>query len=202
MIKKYLVLFLLVVIFSQIGNFFDISQSPKQVDVIVSLGGDNGLRIKKTLELYDKNMSKTKKIILTGVDNFDKSMKIYELDWRADYLLKKGVKKENIVFNALAKNTLDEIFFIKSYLLKHKLHSVMFVTDPPHSRRINYFASGIAHYKDANLSYIVVATNNDWWDAKHYYLNPEAFIFVLNESIKLTYYFLLNLLGNINEAKN
>ena len=192
----------LVAVILSIGRYFDVSQPPKQADIIVSLGGDNGLRIKKTLELYDANMSRSHKLILTGADDFDASMKIYELDWRADYLSKKGVKKGNIIFNTTAQNTLEEIFFIKKYLLAHHLHSVIFITDPPHSRRISYFASDIAHYEDANLSYIVVATNNDWWNREHYYTNPEAIIFVVNESIKLTYYFIQNLLGNLHVPKN
>ena len=198
------VIFLIILIgiflsFMNAGKFFDISQKPKAVDIMVSLGGDNGLRIKKTLELYKNNLSKSGKIILTGVDDFDPAMKLYELDWRASYLMKKGIKKENIVFNAKAKNTLEEIFFIKHYMLKHNLHSVMFVTDAPHSRRIGYFASSIAHYADSNLSYIVVATKNNWWDRDSYYTNPDAIIFVLNEAIKLSYYSLLNSIGKLHE---
>ena len=75
-----------------LGKFFDVSQEPKQVDIIVSLGGDNGNRIKKTLSIYENNMSRSKKIIITGVDNFDPTMKIYELEWRASYLEKKRYK--------------------------------------------------------------------------------------------------------------
>jgi len=190
----------IIIFLVNIGRFFDVSLPPKPSDIIVSLGGDNGLRIKKTLELYENNMSKNQKIILTGVDNFDSSMKIYELDWRANYLSKKGVDKNNIIFNTKAQNTLQEVFFIKKYMLEHHLHSVIFVTDPPHSRRIDYFVSSIASYADANLSYIVVATQNSWWDRERYYTNPEAIIFVVNESIKLTYYYLQNLLGNLYET--
>jgi len=201
--KRYwIVLFVAVAsigLFLNLGNFFDVSQEPKQSDIIVSLGGDNGSRIKKTLELYDNNMSKSGKIILTGVDGFDHGMKLYELDWRADYLAKKGVSHQNIVFNTKAKNTMEEIQFIKRYMLANHLHSVMFVTDPPHSRRIRFFASEVAKYKDANISYRVVATNDAWWDRDHYYRNPDAVIFVLNESIKLSYYYLLNLFGKLHE---
>ena len=74
----------------------------------------------------------------------------------------------------------------------------MFISDSPHSRRISFFASNVANYEDANLSYIVVATDNDWWDRDRYYANPEAVIFVVNESIKLTYYYIQNLLGNLH----
>lgn len=184
--------------FINLGSFFDVSQEPKRADVIVSLGGDNGLRMQKTLSLYENNMSNSGKIILTGVDDFDPKMKIYELDWRAYYLAKKGIDIENIVFNAKAKNTLEEIFFIKSYMQKNGLHSVMFITDAPHSRRISFFASQVAHYEDANIRYAVIATQNDWWARDTYYNNPDAVIFVVNETIKLTYYYIQNLLGNLD----
>lgn len=205
MIKKIFIFTLIIVliIFSlgNLGKFFDISEEPKPVDIIVSLGGDNGSRIKKTLSLYKDNISNSRKIILTGMDRFDKIMKVYELDWRVNYLVQKGVDKENIVFNTEAQNTLEEILFIKKYMLAHNLHSAMFISDPPHSKRIDFFVSSVANYNDVNLSYLIVATKNDWWDKERYYTNPEAIIFVVNETIKLTYYFLQNLLGKLHDEK-
>ncbi len=125
-------------------------------------------------------------------------MKIYELDWRASYLEKKGLKKDNIVFNSDTENTLEEIFFIKQYMIKNNMHSVMFITDAPHSRRISFFASNVLNYEDSDLSYVIVATENDWWNKDKYYVNPEAIIFVVNESIKFTYYYIQNVLGKLD----
>lgn len=182
---------------SRLGYFLDVSSEEKSVDVIVSLGGDNGTRIHKVLSLYKKNLSKSGKIILTGVDDFDPKMKIYELDWRASYLEKKGIKKDNIVFNSEVENTLEEVFFLKKYMIEHDMHSVMFVTDAPHSRRVQFFASNVANYENSNINYIIVATQNDWWEKDKYYSNPEAVISVVNECIKLTYYYIQNILGNL-----
>jgi len=95
-LRLLIVLFFIITIgqiIGSLGNFFDVSGNEISSDIIVSLGGDNGTRIKKTLNLYDKNMSRSNKVILTGVDDFDPTMKIYELDWRANYLEKKGIKK-------------------------------------------------------------------------------------------------------------
>ncbi|HEO98247.1 MAG TPA: YdcF family protein [Epsilonproteobacteria bacterium] len=202
MSKKVIVLlvaFIAIVLgIKNLGNFFDVTTEPKYADVIVSLGGDNGNRIKKTLELFDHNYSSSQKIILTGADDFDPSMKIHELDWRASYLAKKGVDIENIVFNAKAINTLEEIFYIKNYMLENKLHSVMLITDAPHSRRISFFASKVAHYEDANISYMIVSSENDWWDRDNFYSNPEAVVFVVNECIKLIYYYIQSQLGSLH----
>jgi len=201
-LRLLIVLFFIITIgqiIGSLGNFFDVSGNEISSDIIVSLGGDNGTRIKKTLNLYDKNMSRSNKVILTGVDDFDPTMKIYELDWRANYLEKKGIKKDNIIFNSEAENTVEEIFFIKKYMIDNNLHSVMFISDGPHSRRISFFASDVVNYEDANLSYIVVAAENDWWNRDRYYTNPEAVIFVVNECIKLTYYYIQNILGNLHD---
>lgn len=204
MIKKiFFTMVLLIFIgfaLGSLGKIFDVSVDvdAKPVDIIVSLGGDNGTRIKKTLLMYENNMSKSDKIIITGVDNFDLTMKIYELEWRASYLEKKGIKIDNIIFNSQADNTIEEIYFIKEYMKNNNLHSVMFISDGPHSKRISFFASDVANYEDANINYTVVATENDWWNKNRYYTNPKAIIFVINESIKLTYYYIQYILGNLD----
>lgn len=182
-----------------LGLIFDITTEPQSADIIVSLGGDNGNRIKKTLELYENNISTSHKIIVTGVDNFDPTMKADELDWRASYLIKKGVKSHNIVFNSDAKNTFEEMKFIKNYMIEHNMTHVMVVTDPPHSRRIAFFSNTVLKYPASNLHLQIIGSENDWWNAESYYTNAEAIIFVINESIKYTYYYLQYLLGTLHE---
>ena len=46
-----------------LGKFLDISEEPKKSDIIVSLGGGDLDRIKKTKDLYNKDFS-TKKILI------------------------------------------------------------------------------------------------------------------------------------------
>jgi len=196
---SYLFLFFVIIFILNLGNFLDITTTPKKSDIIVSLGGDNGNRIKKTLELYEHNLSKSGKLILTGVDGFDSSMKLYELDWRISYLIKKGIKKDNIVINDKASNTLEEIRDIKSYLIQKKYHNVMFISDPPHSRRLSFFINNVFKYNDSDITYQIVASKATWWDRDSYYTNPEAIIFAINETIKLTYYYINYKLGKYDE---
>ena len=201
--KKVLIAFLIILFvgigIKNLGLFFDVTTKPKSSDIIVSLGGDNGTRIKKTLELYDNNLSISNKIIITGVDNFDSKMKLYELDWRADYLIKKGVQEKNIIFNSEARNSFEEMKFIKQYLIEHNIIKVLIITDPPHSRRISFFANTVLRYSDAHIELQIVGSENNWWNAKTYYTNPEAIIFVINESIKYSYYYIQYLLGKLHE---
>lgn len=195
-----LFLFLFIIIFFNVGKFLDIStETIQKSNLLVSLGGDNGNRIKKTLELYNEGFSTSGKLIITGIDNFDSNMKINELDWRADYLIKKGLKKENIIFNTQAKNTLEEILFIRNYMKKHQYKDLIIVSDSPHSRRIDFFANTIYKYKENGINLSIVASNNNWWNKEYYYSNPEAIIFSINEIIKLTYYYINYKLGQYDE---
>jgi uncharacterized SAM-binding protein YcdF (DUF218 family) len=199
---KYIILsflLLFIILFLNAGKFYDVSTNPTKSDILVSLGGDNGNRIKKTLELYENNLSISNKIIITGVDNFDSKMKLYELDWRASYLMKNGIKENDIILNSQAQNTFEEMKFIKQYLIAHNMKKVLLITDPPHSRRILFFANTVLKYSDAHIELQIVGSENDWWNAKTYYTNPEAIIFVINESIKYSYYYIQYLLGNLHE---
>jgi uncharacterized SAM-binding protein YcdF (DUF218 family) len=182
-----------------LGYFLDVTVEAKPADIIVSLGGDNGNRIKKTLVLYENNLSASQKIIITGVDDFDPTMKKHELDWRAGYLIKKGVIPANIIFNSEARNTFEEMKFIKQYLIDHNMTKALVVTDPPHSRRITFFANTVLKYPKSHLELQIVGSENNWWNVKTYYTNPEATIFVINESVKYSYYYIQYLLGNLHE---
>jgi uncharacterized SAM-binding protein YcdF (DUF218 family) len=182
-----------------LGYFFDVTVEAKPADIIVSLGGDNGNRIKKTLVLYENNLSASQKIIITGVDDFDPTMKKHELDWRADYLIKKGIQEKNIIFNSEAKTTFKEMQYIKKYLLDHNMSSVIIVTNAPHSRRISFILETILHYNKSGITYSIVGSDDPWWDEDTYYDDPTATAFVLNESLKISYYYLQYLLGNFHE---
>ena len=200
--KKILLIFIFIIfiLLSKLGYFLDLTkENTSEANILVSLGGDNGNRIKKTLELYENNYSSSKKIIITCIDNFDSKMKIYELEWRASYLIKKGLKIENIIFNTNAQNTLEEILFIRDYMKKNEYNNLIIVSDPPHSRRINFFANTIYKYQENGINLSIVASNNNWWKKESYYSNPEAIIFSLNEIIKLTYYYINYKLGKYDE---
>jgi uncharacterized SAM-binding protein YcdF (DUF218 family) len=193
-IRSVLIFIVCLLLILNLGLFFDKTTNPVSSDIIVSLGGDNSEgRIKKAVKLYENNFSLSNKIILTGVTRIDK---------RITYLISKKIKKENIIFNYTAKNTFEEITFIKKYLLKHHMKTVLVVSDPPHSRRILFFANTMLKYPDSNLSIRVIASKNNWWNAKTYYTNYKAIRFVSHESIKLIYYYVQYLLRPLHNLCN
>ncbi|WP_456383357.1 YdcF family protein [Hydrogenimonas sp.] len=180
--KKFLVIVIfvcgvLIYSFLNLGKFLDISESPQKVDIIASLGGYRLKdRIKKAYNLYEKGYSKSKKIIINS--DFD----IYAFS----YLKEKGVKEENIIFMKNASNTMNEIYFIKNYMLKNKMHSVIIVSDPPHLRRIKLMAH-LANFKKLHLRCIVIGSEAQWWNRNHYYRHGFALSNAISELVKLVF---------------
>ena len=181
-VYSLVILSLLFIIFINLGKFFDVSQIPQKSDVIVCLGGGSGERIQKSLEYYLQGYSRSQKIILTG------SKKVYigqKLCNKIHYLIEHGVLRENIIFLEATSNTMKEVWALQKYLRQHHLKSVMFISDPPHSRRIMFLADKIAGYQHDGLTACVVSSKPQWWNAKHYYNNKQALIYVAAEMLKL-----------------
>ncbi len=162
------------------GRFFDVTQRAHQADVIVALGGGDRERIDKAAELYKSGYAT--KIIVTG------NSKMWVGDAYVNkmrYLSDKGVQADNIIFLSQTSNTMKEVLRVKEYLLAQHLHRVLFVSDPPHARRIMTLAQSLARYQDDGLSCSVVSSGVLWWDRKSFYHNRKAIRFVLSEAIKL-----------------
>jgi len=107
-----------------------------------------------------------------------------------------NISRKDMLFNGSARDTLEEVCFVRKYLMEHHLHSAMFISDPPHSRRIDFFASRIFRYNDQNLSYIVASANDKWWNKNKYFKSLYAIKFSLEEFTKLCYYFFQTEISN------
>ncbi len=180
------------IVFINLGKFFDVTKKPQNVDVIVCLGGGSGERLRKSAELYNRGYSKTGIIILTGGETIGFGKHQYN---KTDYLIGQGVPAEAIVYLNNTSNTMKEVLALRTYLQQHRLHSVMFVSDPPHSRRIRMLADTIAEYADYGLHAYEVSSDPAWWHANRYYENKKALGYVVAEVLKLpTNYIAYNIL--------
>ncbi len=174
-----------------LGELLDITEAPKKTDVIVYLGGSGSERMEKALELYKLGYSKTGKMIFTGSSSLYINKKKKIGMYKKVYFTEHGISEQNLVHAPKTRNTMEEVLFVKNYMLRHNLKSVIFVSDPPHSRRIIFLAQSIANYEEANLSCSVVGSDVSWWDKKHYYRQSKAIAFVASELIKLPYNYLV-----------
>jgi hypothetical protein len=177
-----------VIVFLNLGRFVDITEPPLKSDIIVSLGGDEeGCRLKKALNLYKEGFSTSGKFIYTFIDDINLSDS--PIHSRRDYLEQNGVPQEKIVHvdETMIENTMEEVFFIKQYMQKHHYKTVIFVSHPHHSRRIDFMARHIAHYDEAGIKFRIVSCEPYWWDREHYYKTHVGIAATMYEIIKLFY---------------
>lgn len=163
-----------------LGKFLDISEEPKKSDIIVSLGGGDLDRIKKSIDLYNKDFSTKKILILTGInDNIN--------DPRIKYIKTINTSEINIIEIFDTKNTYEEMVFIKTFLIEKNYTSAIIVSDAPHSRRINYLLNTIKVKNSSNLEFNIVSSSAKWWNKETYYKNIRAKVFASSELIKLLF---------------
>ena len=151
-------LFFLFLIYSflNLGNFLDITQKPTKTDLLVCLGGGiSKNRAEKTAELYKNSFLKTNYIIFTGTSSLNKN------------ITKSFDENIDLITNAKVKNTMEEILYIKEFIKEKNLKSVTFITEAPHSRRIQIFWENFGDKLD-DVSFSVVASQFDDWDSNTY----------------------------------
>ena len=172
-----------------LGRFLDTTSKPIKADVLVCLGGgDYKIRIEKTLALYEQNLSSSDTIVLTGYVNSKREVEegIVE-DKRVTYLKKHTTRKINIILNKNLKNTAHEVKYVKQYLLEHKLKNAIFITEPPHSRRILLFTKILSVDGDENLTFSVVGADYKNWHKERYYEDKYAKNYAFSEAVKIVY---------------
>lgn len=170
-------LFFLFLIYSflNLGNFLDITQKPTKTDLIVCLGGGiSKNRSEKTIELYNNGFLKTSYIIFTGVLSINKNSHNY-FD-----------KKIDVITNGKVRNTMEEILYIKDFIKERNLKSVIFITEAPHSRRVQIFWENFGDKLD-DVHFSVVASQFDDWNSDTYYKNENSLKYAFSEATKLMY---------------
>lgn len=194
LIKKIFIILILtfipiLFIVPNLGNFLDISEAPKQSDIIICLGGGTIERIEKTVELYKQDFSFRKIILLTGDNRTKKDIDNNINDERIQYLRENNIEESNFFHEKLLTSTVEEVIFIKKYLKENNYHSAIIVSDAPHTRRIKYLLENIAKEENNNLIFNLVKSDTKWWKKETYYLEKKAQTFVISESGKLLYSF-------------
>jgi uncharacterized SAM-binding protein YcdF (DUF218 family) len=163
-----------VALFLSAGYFVDAVQAPKKSDLIVSLGGGDGRRIKEALRLYKLGYSGSQKLLYTGRAIVNPARKLPYRFSKDHFLKSHGLDQKQIVYvpRGVITNTAEELFFVRDYMLKHHYKSVLIVSSPIHTRRIRMLARYLADYRGKGLKLTVTAFKDPNWHPKSYFLTP------------------------------
>ena len=122
------------IVFLSLG--FIVSQhagNPEKSDVIIVLGGDNGLRVRKGAELYKAGYATH--IILTGID--ERFYHPNHPNWRERRMMEFGVPKSAIKVDARSTTTWEEAENTSDTMEENGWKSAIVVSDPPHMLRLH-----------------------------------------------------------------
>jgi len=155
---------------------------PRNADVIVILGGDQGRRLQTGIQLYKQGYAD--KIILTGIDR-----KYYNPDipnWRERRLEEQDIPDRNVVVDLQSQTTWDEARNTLTAMQANGWKKALVISDPPHMLRLHHTWS--RSFADSDYEFILVATKPEWWEPMTWWQNNLSRKYVLSEIRKNIYY--------------
>ena len=159
------------------------AQAPRRADAIVVLGGDEGQRALRALELYRGGYAPT--LVLTGLEYGDAAPPA-ALTWRADFLEARGVPRSALRFEVDSRNSYTEAVNILALMRQQGWQAAIVVSDPPHMRRLAWTWERV--FMDSGLDYVLVASKPAWWSPDDWWREEKSGAIVIMEFIKLGYY--------------
>lgn len=160
--------------------------APVQANVIVALGGDYDNRTTQAALLYRAGYAPF--VMLTAVEIAPPQARTDSPEWRVTLLSNAGVPAENLVLDSTATSSFEEATATLALMQARGWQTALVVSEPPHMRRLDWVWGKV--FAGSGKRYILVATEPPWWDADRWWQNEDSRQFVLNELIKLAYYFI------------
>lgn len=156
----------------------------RKADVLLALGGDNGDRITRVVELFQQDLAP--RLLLTGLESCPDGTRQTYLNWRVLFATSKGVPKDAILYDLNARNSWEEAVNTLALLKREGWNSVLIVSDPPHMRRLDYVWTKVFH--GSGKEFILVQSNPYWWNPGTWWRTDQSAVFVISEYVKLIYY--------------
>jgi uncharacterized SAM-binding protein YcdF (DUF218 family) len=167
------------------GNYLSSpADEPHKADLIVVLGGDAGSRSITGARLFTQDYAP--RVLLTGLDDGEKEALPYYLHWRSLVLVARGVPKEVILYDLESANSQEEALNTLRLMVECSWNNVLVVSDPPHMRRLSGVWGEV--FKGSNKKFSLIEAVPRWWNAERWWANEISGKFVINEYIKLGYY--------------
>lgn len=155
-----------------------------KADLILALGGDAGARIEKAYKLYAAGYAP--RVLLTGIENGTNDARPNYLNWRAAFLIERGVSRDAIHYDLVSRNTWEEAVNTRRLMEKNGWRTVLVVSDPPHMRRLSWVWGKV--FDGSPMRYRLLPVPMPEWDAKRWWGNEYSARYMLLELIKIGYY--------------
>lgn len=166
------------------GHFLEApAQAPVKADLVFPLGGDNGGRAARVLDIYRKGLAP--KILLSAESQHSRTRATY-LSWRARFLVDAGIPESALLYDRRSVNSHEEAVNTLALMRSMKLDRVLVVSDPPHLRRLSRVWGKV--FAGSGKQFILVASDMEDWDAARWWRTSPNAQFVFGEYIKLAYY--------------
>jgi uncharacterized SAM-binding protein YcdF (DUF218 family) len=127
-----------------------VTDAPRKADVVILLGGDDGSRIDRVVQLFKSGLATN--VIISG-----------DIPSRSEWLINAGVPKEAILVDSEAQNTSENAQFSINIMKSHGFKSALIVTSWYHTRRarncFNHYGPGLAFYAQPTHQSAEVAKN-------------------------------------------
>lgn len=170
---------------SQAGRFLEApASSPSQADVLVALGGESGDRVVTAASLFRDGVAP--RMLVTGFATSPHEVRPALRHWRAQVLAEQGVPLESIIYDVDSTNSWEEAVNTRRVMEANGWRRVVVVSDPYHMRRLSWAWGRV--FRESGLSYSLVASSPQWWDADRWWHDENSALVVINEFIKLAYY--------------
>ncbi len=160
------------------------ADTPEKADVIIVLGGDTGLRIRKGAELYKAGYGRN--ILLTGLDE-----RFYRPghNWRERRMREHGVPQKAIGVDTRSETTWEEALNTSELMEKREWKRAIIVSDPPHMLRLYHTWSRA--FEGSTKTFILIPTSPEWWHPLLWWSNEQSYRFVISEVKKNIFYALM-----------
>ncbi len=158
------------------------ASSPEQADIIIVLGGDDGLRVRKGAELYHAGFAEH--LLLTGLDS--RYYRPGKLNWRERKLIALGVPRKAINVDIVSKSTWEEAANTLASMHTNGWERALVISDPPHMLRLQHTWNKT--FKGSSKQFVLIATSPEWWHPLLWWNNETSCRFVLSEIKKNLYY--------------
>ena len=163
-----------------------VNQSPVHADAILVLGGGDGNREDRGVELYNAGWAPL--VITTGRRVRLPGFKQTFARIAADYVASQGVPRDVLLLLDKADSTYDEAVDSLALAKARSFSTLIVVTDNYHTRRASLVFRHI--YRDSGIRLVILAAEPDWFDLDAWWTNDRSIESLIEEYEKLILYLL------------